>query len=66
MRMACFRLNWRDAQAVAFLEKKLRKKLLFQWGVGAATSPGPKSKSFLLLFFKKEVLPSDLVFTRLP
>jgi hypothetical protein len=71
MRMARFRLKSRPAQSEKkvsgrFSEEKLRKRLLLQRGVGAATSHGPRSKSFLLLFFKKEVLSSYSVFTRLP
>jgi hypothetical protein len=45
--------------------KKRTKKLLPVWvrpGAGVSGSgPGQKSKSFLVLFFKKEHLPSSLL-----
>jgi hypothetical protein len=40
--------------------KKRSKKLLLTWTVLVATPVAQINKSFLLLFFKKEVLPSFL------
>jgi hypothetical protein len=41
-------------QAVAFLKKSSAKDFCF--GAGVSNAPGPGSRSFLLLFFKKEAL----------
>jgi hypothetical protein len=38
--------------------KKRTKKLLNVWSRASRTGAAPMCKSFLLLFFKKEVLPS--------
>src|SRR5277367_6158311 len=43
-------------ESSSFLKKRTKKLLLV--GVSAAVSaPNPKNKSFLFLFFKKEILP---------
>jgi hypothetical protein len=44
--------------STSFFEKKEAKKLLLNWASGRETSTVQFSKSFLLLFFKKEGLPS--------
>jgi hypothetical protein len=43
-------------ESASFFEKKEAKKLLFTAGVGASRANARRSKSFLLLFFKKEAL----------
>jgi hypothetical protein len=42
--------------SISFLKKRNKKLLLFK--LAAATASTPVSKSFLVLFFKKELLPS--------
>jgi hypothetical protein len=42
-------------EGCSFLKKRT-KKLLFVWSRAGPTGAAPMSKSFLLLFFKKEVL----------
>jgi hypothetical protein len=39
----------------SFLKKRTKKLLDFGYAVGNV--PGPREKSFLVLFFKKELLP---------
>jgi hypothetical protein len=47
-------------ERASFLKKRFpargSKKLLFTVGSGSAVANAPRSKSFLLLFFKKEAL----------
>jgi hypothetical protein len=43
-------------QALLFLQKKKQKKLLFVGGCGSSVANAPRSRRFLFLFFKKEVL----------
>jgi hypothetical protein len=45
--------------SASFFEKKEAKKLLLQAGLGRAGFAAPRTKSFLLLFFKKEALNSS-------
>jgi hypothetical protein len=53
------KLKARSKGRTSFFEKKEAKKLLlfWAWGVGVDTAHNPASKSFLVLFFKKELLP---------
>jgi hypothetical protein len=45
-----------EKKALLFLEKKEAKKLPLNAGRGRASATTPRTKSFLLLFFKKEAL----------
>jgi hypothetical protein len=47
-------LGWEES--VAFFEKKEAKKLLLRRAVAELLPKPPRTKSFLLLFFKKEAL----------
>jgi hypothetical protein len=48
----------RKEVSASFFEKKEAKKLSFPAGFGSSGANAPKSKRFLLLFFKKEALSS--------
>jgi hypothetical protein len=50
----------------AFFEKKAAKKLLLIRASGDATHAAQIKKSFLVLFFKKELLPSFSLSGALP
>ncbi|MCW8306140.1 hypothetical protein AruPA_03745 [Acidiphilium sp. PA] len=43
--------------STSFFAKKEAKKLSFIWGSGVDAGVVPMSRSFLLLFYKKEALP---------
>jgi hypothetical protein len=45
-------------EKLLFCEQKRSKKTLFIWAGGGENARAPDSKSFLLLFSKKEGLPS--------
>jgi hypothetical protein len=46
----------RRQERASFFEKKAAKKLSLTAGCGSSRANGTRSKSFLLLFFKKEAL----------
>jgi hypothetical protein len=46
-----------------FVNKKEAKKTLLIWARAGETARAPESKSFLLLFYKKEVLSLTLFFS---
>jgi hypothetical protein len=54
--------NWRFQQALLFVNKKKQKNFDLLRAVATPTPMPPRIKSFLLLFFKKEVLsyPSNV------
>jgi hypothetical protein len=46
-----------------FVNKKEAKKTLLIWACARENARAPELKSFLLLFFKKEVLPLTVLFS---
>jgi hypothetical protein len=52
----------REEGSTSFFEKKEAKKLSLLWAGAAFTSTHQFSKSFLLLFFKKEALSDCTIF----
>jgi hypothetical protein len=53
-----FLKRWKEA-STSFLKKR-SKKLLLTAGCGAVVAKARRTKSFLVLFFKKELLSSSL------
>jgi fructoselysine-6-P-deglycase FrlB-like protein len=52
----------REEGSTSFFEKKEAKKRLLTVGCGSSRASGTRSKSFLLLFFKKEALSDCTIF----
>jgi hypothetical protein len=48
-------------QELLFVNKKKQKNFAHFWPVAGAPTLASRSKSFLLLFFKKAVLPVDIL-----